>query len=114
MSPQWAVTRVEAEDGCQKGVGFGVEIRAIEQVEPPLKVDFGVGDGGGEEGDARMSEPLMGRSDSTGSEAERERRSWVVRKQRSAERKACVKTVIIDGKVGVAEGLKAEGWNRRK
>lgn len=114
MSPQWAVMRVEGEDGCQKGVGLGVEMRAMEQVEPPLKGDFWVGDRGGEEGDERTSEALRGRSDRTGSDAERERRSWVVRKQRSAERKACVKIVLMDGRVGFGEGLNAGGWKRRK
>ena len=37
VSPQWAVTRVEGVEGCQKGVGVGVLMRAAEQVEPPLK-----------------------------------------------------------------------------
>ena len=84
VSPQWAVSRVEGEEGCQNGVGVGVEMRAMEQVEPPLK-------GGGEwrwDGEARISEALRGASASTGSLAERERRSCDLRKCRSAVRKA--------------------------
>jgi len=34
-------------EGCQKGVGVGVEMRAMEAVEPPLK---GLGGCGSEEG----------------------------------------------------------------
>ena len=37
VSPQWAVTIVAGEAGFQKGVGVGVEISAIEAVEPPWK-----------------------------------------------------------------------------
>lgn len=37
VSPTWAVMRVEGDAGCQKGVGVGVEIKAIEAVEPPRK-----------------------------------------------------------------------------
>ena len=37
VSPQWAVRSVEGVEGCQKGVGVGVEMRATEAVEPPLK-----------------------------------------------------------------------------
>ena len=37
VSPTWATTIVAVVDGCQKGVGVGVEISATEAVEPPLK-----------------------------------------------------------------------------
>ena len=35
VSPTCATTRVDGEAGCQKGVGVGVEMSAIEAVEPP-------------------------------------------------------------------------------
>lgn len=109
VSPQWAVRRVEGEEGCQKGVGVGVEMRATEQVEPPLKGAFVAVS----EGEERSSEALSGRSASTASSAERERRSWVDRKERSAAKKACVRIVSM---LGVCEdgGEKAGGWKRRK
>ena len=87
---------------------------ATEQVEPPLKGCFWVGERGGEAGEERMSDALRGRSARTGSDAERERRSCIVRKERSAERKACVRTVTIVGGSGGVEGLNAGGWKRRK
>lgn len=37
VSPQWAVTIVAGDAGFQKGVGVGVEIKAMEAVEPPWK-----------------------------------------------------------------------------
>jgi hypothetical protein len=37
VSPQWAVTIVAGDAGFQKGVGVGVEMRAIDAVEPPWK-----------------------------------------------------------------------------
>lgn len=47
VSPQWAVKSVEGVEGCQNGVGDGVEMRATEAVEPPLKgVREEVGGGG--------------------------------------------------------------------
>ena len=36
VSPQWAVRSVDGVEGCQNGVGVGVEIRATDAVEPPL------------------------------------------------------------------------------
>jgi hypothetical protein len=84
VSPQCAVRRVEGEEGCQNGVGVGVEIRATEQVDPPLKGALE----DESEGEERSSAAFSGRSASTGSSAERERRSWVERKERSAAKKA--------------------------
>lgn len=37
VSPTCAVISVDGLAGCQKGVGVGVEMSAIEAVEPPLK-----------------------------------------------------------------------------
>ena len=42
VSPIWAVSSVKGEEGCQNGVGVGVDMRAREAVEPPKK-------GGGDE-----------------------------------------------------------------
>ena len=39
----------------------------------------------------------MGASEATGSEDAAERRSWVVINERSAARKACVTTAVIEG-----------------
>ena len=123
VSPQWAVRSVEGVEGCQKGVGVGVDIRAMEQVEPPLKglllsglvlvVGVGLGErceGGWEWGD--MSEVLIGRSAAMASESERMRRSWFWMNWRSAVRKAWVRIVEIVG-CGTS-GEKAAGWKRRK
>lgn len=112
VSPQWAVMRVEGEEGCQKGVGVGVDIRATEQVEPPRKGLLVFGDGGwgdamyGDKEWGDMSAVLMGRSAAMGSESDFRRRSWVVRNDRSAFRKAWVRIVKI---VGLGESEEDEG-----
>lgn len=116
VSPQWAVTRVEGVEGCQNGVGVGVEIRAIEAVEPPLKGALFWGFWcckGRFEGEWRLSFALRGRSSATVSEEWVERRSWARRKVRSVWRKAWVRIVLIVG--GSSGGsVKAVGRKRRK
>ena len=47
VSPTWAMAREKVVEGCQKGVGVGVEIKAMEAVEPPRK---GLGGGCSEGG----------------------------------------------------------------
>ena len=116
VSPQWAVRRVEGVEGCQKGVGDGVEIRAMEQVEPPWKglpLVFVLFVGlGGRRLWGEMSEVLMGRSAAMESESERRRRSWFWMKVRSAARKAWVRIVDMVGWGLLGEN--AEGRKRRK
>ena len=79
VSPQWAVIIVAGEAGFQKGVGVGVEIRAMEAVEPPWKrVWPPIGRRrtlerfweAGREGEERMSLSFRGRSVRTGSSVE--------------------------------------------
>jgi hypothetical protein len=36
VSPTWAIRRVEGEAGFQKGVAVGVEMSAVDAVDPPL------------------------------------------------------------------------------
>lgn len=105
---------MEGVEGCQNGVGVGVDIRAMEQVEPPLK---GLRDAGGLEGEelvgwGDMSEVFIGRSAAMGSESDLRWRSWFWMKVKSAVRKAWVRMVEIVG-WGMS-GEKAEGWKRRK
>ena len=95
VSPTWAVVRVAVVEGCQNGVGVGVEMRAMEAVEPPRKGAVGMRVWGkGEEGvGCEESWSLMGRSVEedeweVGSFCWAARRSWVRRKLRSVERKA--------------------------
>lgn len=57
-----------------------------------------------------MSEVLIGESARTGSESEADHFSWAVIKERSAVRKAWVRTVEMVG----GEREKAEGEKRRK
>jgi len=125
VSPQWAVRRVQGVEGCQKGVGVGVLMRAMEQVEPPRKGVEGVGrrrdwEKRGEVEWGERSEVLMGRSAAMGSEADLRARSWVLRKERSAERKAWVRMVemvgwgVEGGGEEVGRAVKAGGEKRRK
>lgn len=78
-------------------------MRATEQVDPPLKGVF-VAESDGED---RLSKAFSGRSASTGSSAERERRSWVERKERSAAKKAWVRMVHM---LGVGEDRVEKAW----
>ena len=67
-----------------------------------------------------MSEVLIGRSAATGSESDLRRRSWVLMKERSAERKAWVRMVEIVGllvselDIDEVRAVKAGGVKRRK
>jgi len=97
----------------------------MEQVEPPRKGVEGVGrrrawEKRGEVEWGERSEVLMGRSAAMGSEADLRARSWVLRKERSAERKAWVRMVEMVGWVvsgggeEVGRAVKAGGEKRRK
>ena len=95
MSPTWAVRSEQGVEGCQKGVGVGVEIRATEQVEPPRKRwgppiwVFEEGMLEGWAGEPRMSEAFRGASVWMGSSLRGEAlRAWAEMKSRSAVRKA--------------------------
>jgi len=116
---------VQGVDGFQKGVGVGVLMRAREQVEPPRKGLWGVGrrrdcEKMGEVEWGERSEVLMGRSAAMGSESDARARSWVLMKERSAERKAWVRMVEMVGWVlsgggeVVGRAVKAGGEKRRK
>ena len=98
-------------EGCQKGVGVGVETSAMDAVEPPLKGFLFCAEVRRCEGECRSSFALSGRSEATESSSSLDRRSWARRKERSVCRKAWVRTVAI---VGLESGVKAVGLKRRK
>ncbi len=98
-------------EGCQKGVGVGVEMRAMDAVEPPLKGFVCCEEKGGWDGECKSSFALSGRSAATGSLSSLDNRNWARRKERSVCRKAWVRMVAI---VGLVSREKAGGLKRRK